>query len=470
MHRRNIVDLNIEELRKKLGISDLSETLNTIAGDVKAKQAEADRIAKEQAEDARIEKLIASKVGAEREAFEAAQKTIKTLERKLDESNETFAKALESMQGEVINHQDQVKQLLAHRENSANFTSVAVSKALFGNDQETFEKEVENVALISFISEKGMFDTEYGAAHLKAVNDSSSIQVSSENYEAIFSQRILRDIQKLLVVGNLFQELPMTSKTLTMMLDPESQVATWVDANTYGTEATTGNEVTAALQETTFRTLKLASKAYMTDETEEDAIVALLPIIRRHLVESHAKAIEIAFMTGDGSGKPLGLIASATADGTAINSTAKADGTVKVTAKAIHTSRRHLGLYGLDISKLALVVSMDAYYDLMEDEEWQDVTQVGADNSLKLQGQVGRIYGLPVLVSNYFPAKAADTAYALIVYRDNFVVPRQRTITVEKERQAGRQRDAYYVTQRLNLQRLIAGKGVVAVKYADDMS
>ena len=107
---------------------------------------------------------------------------------------------------------------------------------------------------------------------------------------------------------------------------------------------------------------------------------------------------------------------------------------------------------------------MDAYYDLLEDEEWQDVTQVGND-AVKLQGQVGRIYGLPVVVSEYFPAKAADKEFAVIVYKDNFVMPRQRAVTVERERQAGKQRDAYYVTQRVNLQRYFSN-GVVSGAYA----
>ena len=138
---------------------------------------------------------------------------------------------------------------------------------------------------------------------------------------------------------------------------------------------------------------------------------------------------------------------------------------VKVTAKEIHKLRRSLGRHGLDLNKLALVVSMDAYYDLIEDEEFQDVAQVTATTAIKLQGQVGRIYGLPVLVSEFFPAKAASAAFCVVVYRDNFIVPRQRAITVEKERQAERQRDAYYVTQRLNLMRFFEN-GVVAGAYA----
>jgi HK97 family phage major capsid protein len=458
--------LDINKLRDQLGLTQITEALKQVNDDREKSAADKAAATKAIAEEARVQKLIEAATGDQRAALIAANDTVKALESKLDAGNSAFAEALQNMQKEVIGYQDQIKQVLAARDNQHSFVAGAVSKAMFGNDQELFEKEVENVALVSFITEKGMFETKYGEAHLKAVNNSSSIEVSSENYETIFSQRILRDMQKLMVVGNMFEELPMTSKLLTMMIEPDSQIATWVDSTTYGTDATTGNEIKAALTETTFRTYKLASKAYMTDETEEDAIVALLPIIRRHLVESHVKAIETAFMTGDGSGKPLGLLGAASVDSKKIATLATSTGTVKVTAKMIQVLRRNMGQYGLDLSKLALVVSMDAYFDLLEDEEWQDVSQVGAENSLKLQGQVGRIYGLAVLVSNYFPAKALGSEFCALVYRENFVVPRQRTITVERERQAGKQRDAYYVTQRLNLQRLIDGKGIVTGTYA----
>ena len=39
-------------------------------------------------------------------------------------------------------------------------------------------------------------------------------------------------------------------------------------------------------------------------------------------------------------------------------------------------------------------------------------------------------------------------------------------VTVERERIASQGKDAYYVTQRLNLQRLISGKGVAVGTYA----
>ena len=259
----------------------------------------------------------------------------------------------------------------------------------------------------------------------------------------------------------------MVSKKLTMMIEPDSGTASWVDSAAFGTSNTNGAEQTTALTEVTFSTLKLAAKAYMTDETEEDAIVPLLPIIRRRLVEAHAIAIESAFLNGTGAaGVPKGLIQYATDDSTKVVTTAKADGTVKVSALMIQGLRRKLGRYGKNPNRLALVVSLDAYYDLLEDPEFQDVSQVSDASAVKLVGILGRIYGMPVLVSEYFPAKAVSAPYAALVYTENFVIPRQRTVTVERERIASQGKDAFYVTQRLNLQRLVTGKGVAAALYA----
>lgn len=455
--------MDIEKLKKELGLDQLTAVATELKAQNDAVTKEKADAARKAAEEARITALIERSV--DKEGMQKAADTVKALEEKLDKNAGIFASTVEKMQSEILAYQDQIKQVLSARDGmGVSQSAFSVSKALMG-DQETFEKDVENVVLLSYITEKNMFETAYGEQHVKAVNSSSSIEVSDDAYETIFSNRILRDMQKLMVVGAMFEELPMGAKNLTMMIEPESQLATWVDAPTYGTDATTGNEVKVALLEKTFKTYKLASKAYMTDETEEDAIVALLPIIRRHLIESHVRAVETAFMTGTGTGQPTGLLKLATDASTKVATAAKADGSVVVTAKEILKLRRKLGQHGLDVSKLALVVSMDAYYDLLEDEGWQDIDKVG-NAAIKLQGQVGRIYGLPVLVSNYFPAKAVSAEFAVIVYRDNFVIPRQRTVTVEAERQASKQRDAYYVTQRLNLQPLIDNKGVVSATYA----
>lgn len=460
----------IAALKEQLGLTAIADAAKSINDANKRAELEAEQKRIQEAEEARVKSLVDAATGEQREKLEAAVKLLGALEAKLGENDvAAFANELKNLQEEVKTKSEEIAQIMAAREGK-NSIAVAVGKAFDLNTQENFEAEAEKAVMLSHIMQKDIFETSFGAKLQKAVNDSSSIQVSSENYETVFSARILRDIQKLMVVGAMFQELPMTSKKLTMQIEPDSQDASWVDATTYGSPATVGNEITVALTDITFSTFKLAAKAYMTDETEEDAITALLPIIRRHLIEAHANAIEKAFM-GDGTvaalraGKPTGLLDYANIDGNLVVTTAKADGSVKVQAKMIHALRRKLGLKGLRLADLALVVSMDAYYDLIEDDDWQDVNQVGASDSLKLQGQVGRVYGLPIVVSSFFPAKAVSVPFCVLVYRSEFVVPRQRQVTVERERRASEQRDAYYVTQRCNLQRFFS-KNVVAGTYA----
>lgn len=459
------MELDMIELRKQLGLDKLDQVVNSINDAQEAARLAKEKDAREAAEAARVKALVDAAVGNDKKTLEEASALVKQLETKLNQSNEAFAQTVEKLQGEITAKSQEIGQILAAREGKG-FVGNAISKAILG-DQAQFEKSVESVVLLGYIMQKDMFTTKMGDAHQKAVNSSSSIVVSSENYETIFSQNILRDIQKELVIGNLFMELPMVSKKLTMMVEPDSGTATWVDSTTFGTNATNGADQTAALTEVTFSTLKLAAKAYMTDETEEDAIVPLLPIIRRRLVEAHATAIEDAFLNGTGAtGTPKGLLQLAVDASAKVTTTAKADGTVKVTALMIQGMRRKLGRYGKNPNKLALVVSLDAYYDLLEDPEFQDVSQVSDASAVKLSGALGRIYGLPVLVSEFFPAKAASAVYAALVYTENFVIPRIRTVTVERERIASQGKDAFYVTQRLNLQALIAGKGVSTATYS----
>ena len=454
--------IDINKLKEELGLGDLAKSLEGLTAAQKAAEAERMRKEQEEKELARMNDLVSKAVGEDRKRLEEALELVKSLDEKSKKSAELFAQTVEKQQETIVGLQDEIKSLLTAREGRS-FVGDSVAKALYGT-QEAFEDEVEKLVLLSYVMEKGVFETEHGQNHLKAVNTSSSVQVSSENYETIFSTRIIRDLQKELVVGALFEELPMSSKILTMLVEPEAGKATWVDASKFGTDETVGDEVKGALTEISFKTYKLAAKSFITDETEEDAIFSLLPLLRKRLIEAHAVSIEEAFMTGNGTGQPKGLLTLASEDSAKVTTEAKADGSVKVTAKTISKLRRKLGRHGLKLSKLVLIVSMDAYYDLLEDEEWQDVAQVGND-AVKLQGQVGRIYGLPVVVSEFFPAKANSAEFAVIVYKDNFVMPRQRAVTVERERQAGKQRDAYYVTQRVNLQRYF-NNGVVSGTYA----
>ncbi|CAM0005034.1 major head protein [Vibrio phage D239] len=458
--------VNIENLRKELGADKIDKLLDIYETQEKQKQADAEQ----ELMDKRMQKAIEAATGEDREKLAAAAETIKSLEAISTKNSELFATTVEQLQEQITNQATEIKTLMSRRE-GRDLIATSVGNSLV-TDQKSMEEMMEQAAFVKALTRsENIEDTAFGAEVVKAVNDASSIQVSSEDYETVFSANILRDIQKKLVIGNLFTELPMNAKLLTMQIEEDrtDSGATWVEAggNVFGTDASTGGEHTTALTDITFRTFKLAAHVYMTDETSEDAITPLLGIIRRRLIEAHAEAIEKAFLNGAGTtGVPSGLTKLAVDDGNVITSAASgATATSKVAALEIHKLRRTLGRKGTRISDLTLVVSMDVYYDLMEDEAFQDMDQVGAA-AMKLQGQVGRIYGMPVLVSEYFADKAAGANCAVLVYMNDFIVPRQRKVTTEYERIQKQQKDAYYVTQRLNLQRYFSGDNVAVLQYA----
>ena len=444
--------LNIDELAAKLGLSNLAKNVDAILA---VQQAEAEKKAAEKKateEENRMKALIAAATGEEKQRLEEALALTKTLEQKLDESNKTFVDALKQMQDQVQSKSAEIAQLMAARDNKA-----FVKAATAGLSEENMEK--------CFLLSKVM-KTSLDATNLyKAVNASSSVQVSSEDYETVFSQRILQDVQKALVVGNLFEKMPLASRYLKMMIEPEATAATWVDASAFGTDASTGSEQTTALTEKTFETFKLAAHAFLTDETAEDSVVAVLPILRRRLVQSIVIAVEQAFMTGTGIGQPKGLVTAGMAEAKLVT-TATYNGTVKATLAMLDGLREKLGRHGIDKSKIAYIVSLDAYWKLRQDPAFADVSQVGVADAIKLTGEVMRCYDVPVLVSEYFPTASAGSAWAVAVYLPNFVVPEQRSVTVESERIAKQGKDAFYVSTRLNLQRFIEGKGVAAAAYA----
>jgi HK97 family phage prohead protease/HK97 family phage major capsid protein len=433
---------------------------------------------KKLAEDAAT--LVAEKAAADQTASVKtaarleAETLVKELKAELSAKDGTFAEMVKANNDQIVSLKEEIAQVVASRSNAVS----AVATAVRGGDAQR-AKNVDSMVMLGIIKGVDGALTSFGkkfTATEKSVNGSSSIAVSSDGYETEFSTNLMRDIQAKLVVAPLFTELSMNSANMTIPINPARSNANWISAANMadGTaSARTGAEITVTITEKTLKTFKLAAKTFLTEETEEDAIISVIPLLRSHLVESHAAEMDASFLIGDGTAKPKGLAtqAMAVAAGAQTSvSTAKADGTVKVTAADLLAARRKMGLYGIDIKDISLIVSQDAYWDLLEDAEWADVQQV-ATASTKLVGEVGNVYGMKVLVSDEFAAKAVSTAYAVMVNTSNFVVTRQRGVTLRSDFDIELDRTVFVATQRVNLEPLIEasagnGKGVVAVTYA----
>lgn len=466
------IDMTEEEMRALL--ADMQGKPVDVAGEV-TKALKAAKAAEVLAAAAKAQLKLdqdAATKAVTKTATDAAKALVEELETKLAAKDGLFGEMVKANNEQIIALKDEIAQVVASRSNGFNALAAGVQKGL---TPDAMEKEIDNLVFLGTIKKMDMFDTKYGMAH-KAVSDSSSIAVSSDGYETIFATNLMRDVQARLVVAPLFKEMVMNAANLTIPINPARTNANWVSAAHISDNAEplrTGAEITVTLTEKTLKTFKLAAKTFLTEETEEDAILSLVPILRAHLVESHVVEMDRAFLVGSGSGQPKGLVTQANAVAASAQtyvSAAKADGSVKVTALGIFSARRKLGLYGIDVKDISLIISQDAYWDLILDPEWADVQQVGSV-STKLNGEVGNIYGMKVIVSDHFATKAVDVAYGVMVNTSNFVVARQRGMTLRSDFDIQLDRTVFVATQRINLEPLIEasagnGKGVVEIVYA----
>ena len=214
---------------------------------------------------------------------------------------------------------------------------------------------------------------------------------------------------------------------------------------------------------------RLISSTFISNDTDEQTVVALLPIITAALARAHAVAVDSAILVGAGSGVTKGLVGASGTDDTngfasASSFTVDASTDNEVTPVNLLNMRKEMGKYGLNASDVAFIVPTDAYYELIDATGFTDVTEVGSDLATKLTGMVGTVFGSPViatdrLASNLGASGAATTTAALAVNMNNYVIPRLRDVSIETDYIVKEQRNVIVASQSLGFNELVAASG-----------
>jgi hypothetical protein len=215
----------------------------------------------------------------------------------------------------------------------------------------------------------------------------------------------------------------------------------------------------------------MVAKSYLGNETEEDAIMPILPLLREAMIRQHARGVENMILLGghaDGAYPSItaaqGLLKYASTQTRDLN-TGTAATLPALTAGGLLSLRKNMGKYGLRANDVAYIVSQRAYFELLEDAEFQDFNLVNTQ-ATKLTGEVGQVFGSPVMVCDEFPDAAAGKYYALAVNTRNFVIPRQRGVTVESDYSVEDQHRVLVTSQRLGFKEIIPNaKSVIGFKY-----
>lgn len=465
-----------ETASRKLKMDEQNDMIQkAVAAALEASEkARAEKAATELAEKKAAEEMEAKVAAVTAKVIATSEEKIYAeLEKRFQDKEVNLEKAVEGLRNELSEKSEELKAI-------SNSKRVFSDRTPDSSDwKKSFATDMENAYLLARITGKG-YETKFAKNLIEKANTHSSVSVSSNDFEQEVSTNIERDIQNELILAPMFREVAMNTASMIIPIMPDSGYAE-ITANAGSTDGTSPNGTLdsrggtnrggIALTEVELRTVKMVAKSYLGNETEEDAILPILPLLREAMIRQHARGVENLFLLGghaDGAYSSVtaaqGLLKYASTQSRDIN-TGTAGTLPALTASGLLTLRKNMGKYGLRANDVAYIVSQRAYFELLEDPEFQDFNLVNTQ-ATKLTGEVGQVFGSPVMMCDEFPDPAAGKYYALAVNTRNFVVPRQRGVTVESDYLVEEQHRVLVTSQRLGFKEIIPNaKSVFGFKY-----
>jgi HK97 family phage prohead protease/HK97 family phage major capsid protein len=348
------------------------------------------------------------------------------------------------------------------KEKAAELEAIQKSRMQFtdGKAGEMSYADKEKAVILAKMTGKALEGTKFGRDMVQKYG----AHVPSATWELEVSLNMENEVRRRLVVAPNLRGISMQTNVMTIPVNPEAGVATWMANTAFGTTASAGSNATHALKEITLNAYKVATNEYVAYEEEEDSLLAIMPVIRDAMVRRVARAVDRAMLrgAGDGSDPVKGL---ATYDAVSAVTLDISDA-AKMTVANLQAMRRDLGAWGLDPSELVYIVSTEGYYDLLEDTNFLTVDKVGNQATL-LTGQIGAIGNTPVIVSAEFADKA-DTAVGAICFAPgNFLVGNQRGLRVDTQDLVETQRRVMVASLRTGMTQVTTnlGPAVSALRY-----
>ena len=346
-------------------------------------------------------------------------------------------------------------------EKSEEITKMRESKRVFADRSEgdtvsKWGKEFMNAHLLGVMTGKGMEGTSYG----RDVIEKAGVTYASSqpNIATEVSGQMEKEIMRELRLASVFREIQINSQAQVLPIQQDTGLATFQTGAATAGNLTTRGGATPQPAQVVLKAFRLISTTLMDNHVDEEILINLMPLLIESVARSHARAVDDAILNHDATGSDdfSGLIKTA---GTNVFDTsvsaANLSGTA-VDAADFLSARKQMGKYGMMPDELVYVVSQARYYDLIADTGFADITDVGSDVATKLTGQVGSIFGTPVITSDNFPAEADNACVGLAVNVRNFAIPRLRGVNVEQDYEVMNQRNVIVATQSLGFNQLVA--------------
>ena len=455
---------------------DLEAFAKKVAEETAAKIAM--KQAEQKAADEAATKEAEEKAAAEAEAKAQQEEEVKQAVATAVESGaERLVQDVEAKIAEKDAEMDEViKQHAAElKEKSDEIEKMRESKRVFANrdssDLASNKKELLEAHILGKITRKG-WDTTFGKEVLQKAGvtfDASSAAGIDVNVSQAFEEEVRLE-QK---VAPLFREIQVASGATVLPIAPDTENANF---NATGLETTANLLEESGASDNNYnvnrvllQAFRLVSGTFIANDTDEQVVISVLPIITSALARAHAKAIDSAILLGNSSF--VGLVGGAGTDGSgsflaadsALVTDPDASGSSDaVTSGNLLSIRSEMGKYGMNPADVAYIVGLDQYYNLIADAGFSDVSEVGSDLALKRLGVVGAIYGSPVVATDVLAQGTKETGAftgtaALAVNVRNYVIPRLKGVSIETDYEVAGQRTAIVASQSLGFNELVAG-------------
>ena len=454
-------EIDLEAFAKKVAEETAAKISMKQAEQKAADQAEAEKTAEAEAAKAAQDKEVQTKIRSGIET--GAEKLVADLQKEFADEKANTAEVIEKYKKDL-------------EEKAAEIEAIQNSKRDFSGrsgtgDMSKFGQEFLQAKVLGAITGKG-YETQFSKDLLeKAGVDYTA--TTAAGIDVIVSQQFEEEVRQAQKVAPLFREIAVSSGATVLPLAPDAGAATFSGAGIgdSSNQLSDAGDNNYTVSQVILQAHRLIAGTYISNDTDEQTVVTLLPIVTSALARAHAIAIDSAILVGAGAANiSTGLTGVNGTDNTSGFATVSgltaldASGTDEVTPANLLALRKEMGKYGLDPSRVAFIVPTDVYYELIDASGFTDVTEVGSDLATKRIGVVGSVFGSPVvatdqLAQNLGAGGAVTTTAALAINVDNYVIPRLKGVSIETEYSVKDQQNVIVASQSLGFNELFANSG-----------
>lgn len=284
--------------------------------------------------------------------------------------------------------------------------------------------------------------------------------------------QLWNDIALASKVAGLLGVVPMSSKT--MKMSSLGDVTFYKPAG----EAQAVTAIDLATPDKTIEAFVLKAQVDVSDELDEDSVVALIPAVRSKLVENAGQVIDDVILNGDtttGTGNINNYGATIDADSRFLigfdgiihmalsEASGMASSLTTLEASDFVTLMALMGKYGIDPTQLAFVTDKWSYFKAIQLADVKTFDKMGARAPI-LAGQLASIWGVPIVVSDQIAKSDANgrvdgatpenntVGRIIAIHRPSWRIGMRRGVTVRTERSEAKGCTSVVCTFRIGLE------------------